>query len=223
MSPVKISQAADRVVGIGVGQVIDFAGKRVDEARFSCDLGFRFSAVCDSFRGAVVRLRRDGWRGRETIVRRTCSGRRSIRSSTCGIRWCGWRARSTGSSSTAASARCAGRARAAGSADAAGGRPVHPQAHARALGRGAVRALGGEPVLPVLLRRAVLLPRSAVRSLLDDPLAPAPGRGAAGGADPGEPVGGATRPARSRRRTSSGWRSIRRCSRRRSPTRPTPG
>jgi IS5 family transposase len=35
-------------------------------------------------------------------------------------------------------------------ADAAGCRAVHPEAHARPVGRDAVRALAGEPVLPVL-------------------------------------------------------------------------
>src|SRR5262249_56714388 len=56
---------------------------------------------------------------------------------------------------------------------------------------GAVRALAGEPVSPILLRRAELLPQTAVRPLVTDALAPAAGRGAADGADPGEPVGGA--------------------------------
>jgi hypothetical protein len=34
------------------------------------------------------------------IARRTCCVRRSIRSSTWAIRWCGWRTRSTGDPST---------------------------------------------------------------------------------------------------------------------------
>jgi hypothetical protein len=38
-------------------------------------------------------------------------------------------------------------------------------------------ARAGEPVLPVLLRGAELLPSAAVRPLVVDPLAPAPGRG----------------------------------------------
>src|SRR5215472_14559079 len=47
-------------------------------------------------------------------------------------------------------------------ADPAGGGPVHPQAHAQPVGRSAVRALAGEPLLPILLRRAELLPPAAV-------------------------------------------------------------
>jgi hypothetical protein len=62
----------------------------------------------------------------------------------------------------------------------AGGGAVHPEAHARCVGRGVVRALAGEPVLPVLLRRIELLPLAAVRPLIDDALAPAAGRGGAG-------------------------------------------
>src|SRR5271169_6785633 len=65
------------------------------------------------------------------------------------------------------------------------------EAHAQPVGRGAVRALGGEPVLPVLLRRAELLPQAAVRPVVADALAPAAGGGATGGTGPGEPVGGA--------------------------------
>src|SRR5215472_7188432 len=76
-------------------------------------------------------------------------------------------------------------------ADPAGGGAVHPQTHAQSVGRGAVRALAGEPVLPILLWRAELLPQTAVPPLVTDALAPAARRGAAGGADPGEPVGGA--------------------------------
>src|ERR1700680_2543062 len=67
--------------------------------------------------------------------------------------------------------------RPAGPADAAGGRPLHPEADAQPLRRGAVRAVDREPVLSVLLRRAELLPPAAVRSLLNNPLAPASGRG----------------------------------------------
>jgi transposase len=67
------------------------------------------------------------------------------------------------------------RPRPAGPADAAGGRAVHPEAHAQSQRRGAVRALAGEPVLPILLRRAVILSQAAVRPLVADPLAPAPG------------------------------------------------
>ncbi len=52
-------------------------------------------------------------------------------------------------------------------------------------------SLAGEPVLPVLLRRIELLPPAAVRPLVVDALAPAPGRRAARGSGPGEPVGGA--------------------------------
>src|SRR5215470_7273824 len=48
-------------------------------------------------------------------------------------------------------------------ADPAGGGAVHPEAHAQSVGRGAVRALAGEPLIPVLLRRAELLPQPAVR------------------------------------------------------------
>src|SRR6516165_8563617 len=70
------------------------------------------------------------------------------------------------------------------------GGAVHPEADAQAVGRGAVCALAGEPLLPILLRRAELLPQPAVRPLVTDALAPAAGRGAAGSADPGEPVGG---------------------------------
>src|SRR6266581_7053064 len=73
--------------------------------------------------------------------------------------------------------RVHGRSGAAAAADPAGGRAVHLKAHARFVGRGAVRALAGEPVLPILLRRIELLPPFAVRPLLADALAPAPGRG----------------------------------------------
>ena len=79
----------------------------------------------------------------------------------------------------------------AAAADPVGSGAVDPEAHARPVGRGAVRALAGEPVLPVLLRRIELLPPAAVRPLVADALAPAAGRGGAGGAAPGEPVGGA--------------------------------
>jgi len=58
--------------------------------------------------------------------------------------------------------RVHGRSGAAAAADPAGGGSVHPEAHARFVGRGAVRALAGEPVLPVLLRRIELLPPAAV-------------------------------------------------------------
>src|SRR5215471_21075429 len=47
-------------------------------------------------------------------------------------------------------------------ADPAGGGAVHPEAHAQPVGRGAVRALAGEPLLPILLRRAELLPQTTV-------------------------------------------------------------
>ena len=98
---------------------------------------------------------------RGTIGRRICCVRRSIRSSTWGTRWCGWRRRSTGSfSMTALASVCANRSGSAWLADAAGRRPVHPEAHAQPLGRGAVRALDREPLLPILLRRVELLPRS---------------------------------------------------------------
>ena len=60
-------------------------------------------------------------------------------------------------------------------ADAAGGRAVHPQAHAQPVGPGFVRALAGEPVLPVLLWRIELLPRAAVRALVIDPPEPVEG------------------------------------------------
>src|SRR5258708_37616898 len=50
------------------------------------------------------------WQDRATIARRTCFVRRSIRSSTWVIRWCGWPNGSTGSFSTGALARCANRA-----------------------------------------------------------------------------------------------------------------
>jgi hypothetical protein len=76
-------------------------------------------------------------------------------------------------------------------ADPAGGGAVDREAQAQPVGRSAVRALAGEPLLPILLRRAELLPPAAVRPLVTDTLAAAAGRGAAGGIDPGEPVGGA--------------------------------
>src|SRR3546814_5449901 len=85
---------------------------------------------------------------------------------------------------------CAG-SRPAAAADPPGGGALHPEAHAQPVRRGAVRALDREPVLPVLLRRGRVPPRAAVRPLVADPLAPAPGRGAPGGALAGEPVRGA--------------------------------
>src|SRR5215470_11569373 len=69
-------------------------------------------------------------------------------------------------------------------ADPSGGGAVHPEAHAQPVGRSAVCALAGEPLLPILLRRAELLPSAPVRPLVTDALAPAAGRGATGGADP---------------------------------------
>lgn len=61
--------------------------------------GFRFCAVRDSL---MLRHRHRGarWQDRGMIARRTCCVRRSIRSSTWAIRWCSWRTRSTGDSST---------------------------------------------------------------------------------------------------------------------------
>ncbi|MBP1293687.1 hypothetical protein M2222_008931 [Bradyrhizobium elkanii] len=46
------------------------------------------------------------------------------------------------------------------------------------------------PLLSILLRRVELLPPAAVRSIVDDALAPAARRGAARRADPGKSVGG---------------------------------
>ena len=132
-------------------------------------------------------------------------------------------ARSTGGFSMTALVRCARPVRGSRPADATGRRPVHPEAHAQSLGRGAVRALAGEPLLPVLLRRVELLPPAAVRSLIDDALAPAAGRGAARRAAPGKPVGGAQDRRHRPPRTSSEWRSTPRCSQRRSRIRPTRG
>src|SRR3546814_251905 len=85
---------------------------------------------------------------------------------------------------------CAGRGPAA-AADAPGGGTLHPEAHAQPVRRGAVRALGREPVLPALLRRGRVPPRAAVRPLVADPLAPAPGGGTLGGTLAGGPVRGA--------------------------------
>src|SRR3954467_15551486 len=65
--------------------------------------------------------------------------------------------------------------RSAAAANAPDGRPRDPQAYAQPVGRGAHAALGREPVLPALLRRGVLPSRGAIRSLLDEPLAPADG------------------------------------------------
>src|SRR5258707_6152753 len=80
---------------------------RVDNLRV-CPRGFRFFAVRDSL---MVGHRYWGrWQDRATIARRTCFVRRSIRSSTWVIRWCGWPNGSTGSFSTGALARCANRA-----------------------------------------------------------------------------------------------------------------
>src|SRR6185312_14995039 len=56
---------------------------------------------------------------------------------------------------------------------------------------GAVRPLDREPLLPIFLRRIELLPSAAVRSIVDDTLAPAAWRGTARRADPGKSVGGA--------------------------------
>src|SRR5262249_8465855 len=84
------------------------------------------------------------------------------------------------------------------SADPAGGGAVHPEAHAQPVGRGAVRALAGETLLPVLLRRAELLPRIAVQPFVSDALAPTAGRGPAGGADPRKPRGGIQNRTRAR-------------------------
>jgi len=63
-----------------------------------------------------------------------------------------------------------------------------PEAHAFVVRRGFVRAMGGEPVFPVFLRRGCVPPRTALRSVIAHPLAPAAWRGAIGGADPGEPA-----------------------------------
>ena len=73
----------------------------------------------------------------------------------------------------------------------AGSGAVHPEAHAQPVGRVAVRAVGGELLFPVLLQRAGPLPQAAARPLVTDTLAPASGRGDAGGADAREPGGGA--------------------------------
>jgi transposase, IS5 family len=78
------------------------------------------------------------------------------------IRWRGWRARSTGSFSTAGFPACARRAK---------GRPPLPTRlvaglfilkHMHNLSDEVLCALAGEPALPILLRRAELLPRVAV-------------------------------------------------------------
>ena len=113
--------------------------------------------------------------------------------------------RSTGTFSTRFSS-VSRRAGTAATALAAGRRAVHPEAHAQPVRRGAVRTLGREPVLPVLLRRSRLPARPALRSLVADALAPAPGRGAARRADPGEPRGG----AQDRRHQDPGSRAGRR-------------
>ena len=76
-------------------------------------------------------------------------------------------------------------------ADAADGGARHSQTHLQPQRRGGVREVGREPLLPILLRRVELLPPAAVRSIIDDALAPAARRGAARRADPGKSVGGA--------------------------------
>src|SRR6266849_2158999 len=151
---------------------------------------FTFSAIYDSVRRVIS----VGGRGGEATGRSSegsaAAGAGSDHRSGPSAGAAGARDR-LGVSRQAVCRRVHGRSGAAAAADPAGGRAVHFEAHARFVGRGAVRALAGEPVLPILLRRIELLPRAAVRPLLADALASAVGRGGAGRASPGEPVGGA--------------------------------
>jgi hypothetical protein len=78
------------------------------------------------------------------------------------------------------------------------------------------------PLLPILLRRAELLPQAAVRPFVTDALAPAAGRGAAGGVDPGE-LSVAHKTGALSTGVSNGWWSTLRCSPRRSPIPPMRG
>jgi hypothetical protein len=94
--------------------------------------------------------------------------------------------------------------------------------HMHSLSDEVLCAMGGEPVLPILLRRAGVPPRSALRSLIHDPVAPAAGRGASGGAAAGA-CRSPTRREPWRPRTWSGWWWTPPCSPRRSPIRPMPG